>query len=539
MNTHHFFRRSHYYACNRANRLAYRPKLGVHSMSQKSDAATLGLDYYGFVLRRQWLVVLAATVLSGLAALGFYTVSPSPVKATAVINLSVISTDPFDTSKQASSLLDGTTETQIATSYAVAQVAAKELGAGTVPDEVRRRLTVDSETGASIVHIIYAAPRSEDARAGADAVAASYLAYRTSRAQAKLDSILEGVEKRRTVLGAQLADANARISEAAAGTLAANQAARDRDLVTIELNALLTQKGALEQVDTKGGDVITEAARNDVVVQPTLLQLLLIGLLAGGILGVVVAFVANRFDHRLRNANEVRRVTEAPVLADIHSVEASIPHDEATLELLRAARERIFADLQEDAQVIAIVDDTPADLCADIPVNLALVTASGGVATTLILPNASPYLKRVLGASLELTDPLPDDSGEVCRSKRVPDLTVSFPSRLGRAVGPLHAGELRFVVIGKAASPSSALAALRLSDALILVAVKHRTRANDAEQILDEASRLGIDFLGTIAVPPNRISCTTVGPPGAPRPAAARSAASRFNLKTLYARSLP
>ncbi|MFO7690906.1 MAG: hypothetical protein R6W83_10210 [Cryobacterium sp.] len=508
-------------------------------MSQKSDTDTLGLDYYGFVLRRQWLVVLAAIVIGGLAALGFYAVSPSPVQATAVINLSVISTDPFDTSKQASSLLDGTTETQIATSYAVARDAARELGADTTPNEVRRRLNVDSATGASIVQLTYTAPTSEEARAGADAVAESYLAYRTSRAQAKLDTILQGVAERRTTLGTQLSDANSRISEATAGTLAANQATSDRDLVTIELNALLAQKGALEQVDTKGGEVITEAARNDVVVQPTLFQLLLIGLLAGGVLGVLSAFVANRFDRRLRNANEVRRVTEAPVLADIHSVDASVSHDEATLELLRSARERIFADLPAAARVIAIVDDTPSELHLDIPVNLALVTAAGGVPTTLVLPNASPDTRRVLRASLGLSDPLLDDSGEVYRSENVPELTVSFPSLRGAAPRPLRAGELHFVVIGKSASQSSALAALRLSDALLLIAVKRRTRADDAEQLLDEASRLGVKFLGTITVPHNRGAHATSEPPGAPRRAVIRSESTPVNLKTLFARSLP
>lgn len=520
--------------CDRANRLDGRPELGEHKMSQQSDAATLGLDYYGFVLRRQWLVVLACIVLGGLAAAGLYAMSPSPVKATAVVNISVISTDPFNTTKQASSLLDGTTETQIATSYTVAKDAAGKVGSGTTPSEVRRRLTVDSESGASIVHITYAAPTSKEARAGADAVAESYLAHRTSRAQAKLDSILQAVEERRIALGTQLADANARISEAKAGTLASNQANSDRDLVTIELNSLLAQKGALEQVDTKGGEVITEAARNEVTVQPSFTQLVLIGLLAGGVLGVVAAFVVNRFDYRMRNAKEVRRATEAPVLADIHSTDASIPQDEATLELLRAARERIFADLPQDAQVIAVVDDTPGELFSDIPVNLALVTAAGGVPTTLILPHASTELRRVLRASLDLTDPMPGEAGEVYRSGRVRELTVSFPSGIGPAIGPRRAGELHFVVIGRNASQSSALSALRLSDALVLVAVKRRTRADDAEQILDEASRLEINFLGSIIVPHNRVARVSGVGTGAAERGASEADADGFDVESLF-----
>ena len=484
-------------------------------MSQQSDAAALGLDYYGFVLRRQWLVVLAGLVLGGLAALVLFAVNPLPVRATAVVNLSVISTDPFNTSKQASNLLDGSTESQIATSYTVAAAAAKEIGSGATPDEVRRNVKVDSQSGASIVHIIYAGPTTEQARAGADAIATAYLDYRTARAQTKLDAILQGVEARRTALGTQLADANSRISEAKPGTLAANQAASDRDLVTIELNALLSQKGALEQVDTEGGEVITEAAHNDVVA-PNLPQWLLIGLLAGGVVGVVIAFAVNRFDHRMRNATEVRRATNAPVLADIHSAVASIPQDGTTLELLRTARERILADLPQDAQVITIVDDTPAELYVDIPVNLALVTAASGVPTTLILPNASPGLKRVLRTSLDLTAPILGDAGEFHQSGLASQLTVSFPSGAGPAIAPRRAGDLQFVVIGRSASQSSALAALRRSDALVLVAVTHRSRADDAEQILEEASRLAIPFLGTVLVPHNRITAAQGEDPAVP-----------------------
>jgi len=489
-------------------------------MSQQSDAATVGLDYYGFVLRRQWLVVVGGLALGGLAALVLFSAYPLPVKATAVVNLSVISTDPFNTSKQASNLLDGTTEAQIATSYTVAADAAKKMGFGSTPDEVRRNLEVESQSGASIVRLTYAAPTSERARAGADAIATSYLDYRTTRAQTKLDSILHEVEARRTDLGTQLADANSRISEAGAGTLAASQAVSDRDLVTIELNALLSQKGALEQVDTEGGEVITEAAHNDVA-QPSLGQWVLIGLLAGAIVGIVVAFAVNRFDRRMRGADEARRATDAPVLADVHSVVASIPHDETTLELLRTARERILADLPQGAQVIAIVDDTPPELHADISAELALVTANSGVPTTLVLPQPAPGLRHALRTALELEDPRPGDDREACRSALASRLTVSFPSAGAPVIVKRRAGEVYFVVIGQGASPSSALAALRLSDALVLVAVKHRTRADDARQVLEEASRLAVSFLGTVLVPRNR---TAIRPhhedPAADQPAA-------------------
>ncbi|MCY7288745.1 MAG: hypothetical protein LH624_10990, partial [Cryobacterium sp.] len=75
---------------------------------------------------------------------------------------------------------------------------------------------------------------------------------------------------------------------------------------------------------------------------------------------------------------------------------------------------------------------------------------------------------------------------------------------------------------------------LRLSDALVLVAVKHRTRADDAEQIIDEASRLAINFLGTIVVPPNRTVHTTEVHPEGARRSAVRSEARGFEAETLF-----
>ncbi|TFD66680.1 hypothetical protein [Cryobacterium gelidum] len=491
-------------------------------MSQPADGSALGLEYYGIVLRRQWRVIVGGVVLGALAAGAFLVIIPSTATATTDVTINIISTDPFNASKQASGLLDGTTETQIATSYSVAKDAAEQMGSGVSATEVRRNVEIAAVTGASIVHIAFTSPTASGAHMGADAIADAYLAYRTAQAQSKLNAILQGIEARRTALGADLADANSRISSSAPRSAGANQATSDSALITIELNTLLTQKGVLSQIDTAGGSILTTASQNDITMNPDMTQTLGAGLLAGGVLGLIAAFAINPRDQRLRNALEVSRATNFPVLADIRSKSASIPESRGTLELLRTARERILTDLPINTQVIAIFDDTGGRFPSDIPINLAVVLAQSGLTTHLILPRSSGVFSTTLHTNLDLIEPSPDESGVTYRSRISHNLDATFPTASGRAsdldldldlevskfirkrVDELRTEELYFLVVDRAAPRSSVLAALRLSEAAIVVVGLRHSKVDGVADIVTESARLGTAFLGTITVPQER-----------------------------------
>lgn len=483
-------------------------------MAQSAEASPFGLEYYGLVLKRHWLVVVAGVALGGLAAVGFLALTPQTSTATADVNINIISTDPFNVTKQASSLLDGTTETQIATSYSVAADAAKALKTGLTANDVRRNLTVVAVTGASVVHISFTAPTKAAARAGANAVAVSYLNYRTTQAQSKLDSILKGVETRRTQLGAELVDANSRISSNPPGSTAANQAVSDRDLVTIELNALLAQKSGLAQIDPQGGSVLTTASENEVTVKPSSMQVLGAGVLAGGVLGLIAAFVISPFTRRMRTAHEVARAAQAPVLADIRSRKATVPETGDSLEALRTARERILTELPSEARLITILDDTSGLYPSDVPANLALVLAQSGVTTQLIVPRPSTAGEHSLRDSLHLAAAPRSAAGTVCDSSISPHLQVFFPApastdtdadafvpgAIRDHVVASQSGDLHLLVLDRSAPRSSLLAALRLSDAVIVVAELRHSRADDLAGVAAEAAQLGTRFLGAITV---------------------------------------
>jgi hypothetical protein len=64
--------------------------------------------------------------------------------------------------------------------------------------------------------------------------------------------------------------------------------------------------------------------------------------------------------------------------------------------------------------------------------------------------------------------------------------------------------ELHFLVLDRAAPRSSVLAALRLSEAAIMVVGLHHSRVDGVADIVTESTRLGTAFLGTITVPHER-----------------------------------
>jgi capsular polysaccharide biosynthesis protein len=493
-------------------------------------------------MRRQWRVIAAGVALGGLLATGYLNVTPATTTATADVNITVISTDPFSSSRQASSILDDATEIQIARSYPVADAAARSIGEGTTAAEVRQATSVRASDGASVVYVSYTAATAAEATTGADQVALAYLAYRSSQADLKRNAILAGVANARNDLRDQLIAASQRSEEAAAGSAESSQAASDRDLITIELNNLLGQKSNLEQVDTSGGSVLTEAAQNPVVTAPQNLRVIATGLLAGGVLGLIAAFPFNFFDRRMRNGREVGRATQAPVLAEITARLASIPEHGATAELLRAARERMLSAIPGTVRVIAVIDDTSGLQPSDVPVNLALSFAQGGHPVELLLPETTLQLQGFLRSRLGLTESTRKEPAKgaantaganrgepspMLRSTHTPALSVVFPADSRGGAGPdpqlalsvrdrlaaAQPGTLHFLVLRSTAPRSSLLAAGRLCDAAVVVAAAGHSTVDRVNEIVAESTQFDKLFLGTILVPEKRSIVLTPDPP--------------------------
>jgi capsular polysaccharide biosynthesis protein len=475
-------------------------------MRESPDSAPIGFDYYALVLRRQWIAIVAGAVLGLIVAGVVLVAAPPRTTATADVRITVISSDPFGASGQSTNALDPTTEAQVAMSYAVAHRAAARLGSASA-SAVRRAVSVDAVTDKNIVHVSFAAASAEKARAGANSVAAAYLAYRSSEANAKRDAMSNALSVRIKALEADLMDAGNRLAAARPTSAAASQARNDQSVLTTELATLGTEQAQLQQIDTSGGSVLTPAEQNPATKSPAAILVLLTGLLAGLVVGVIVAFPLNARDKRWRSAAEAERATGAPVLADIHGEDAAIPQTSDGLEAFRMARERLLATLPAGARILTIVDDTSGGGVSDIPVNLALALAENGQSVELVPPGLSVDQQETLRGCLRLGEPVKDDDGVQLRSRSTRGLRVYLPvheqgelisSAVRSRVGASRSRQFYVLALPQKATTSTVLSALRLSDAVVLVATLGSTTTTWASQLLSDSRDLDVPFLGTI-----------------------------------------
>lgn len=266
--------------------------------------------YYWDVVRRQWLIlVFFAGVGLALAALYLYLVPPQATAKT-TINLSVITTDPFGATRSASGLVDGPTEQRVAASNAVAVLAAANVGGGVTPQEMRDRVSANVIADATILEIAYTGPTAEVAQRGANAFADAYLSYRTKEAVDKVQRAVKVVEDEVATLRPTLNDANARLASAPANSLGAIQAAAERDEVLASIRSLHSRREQLLAVDTTGGQILTRADQNPVIVTPGSKLVLASGLLGGAVLGFLMAFGLDRA--RSKRATSAARASDEP-----------------------------------------------------------------------------------------------------------------------------------------------------------------------------------------------------------------------------------
>ncbi|GAB3616265.1 hypothetical protein GCM10027416_08220 [Okibacterium endophyticum] len=467
-------------------------------MAEQPPALSLGR--YAAIVRRQWKVIVASTVLGALIAVVSLLLVGQSYTARTDVNINVISTDPFNAQRSASGLLDGTTEAQIASSHVVAATVADELGLSAA--ELRSSLEATVIPDATVIRISMTAPSAREARAGADAIAEAYLAYRSEQAEQRLSGILSRIAERLDDLQEQLVDANSRVSAAVPGSSEANQATSDRDLILIELDSLLAQKTTTESIDTSGGSILTSAGENEVATAPSRTIFLATGVLAGLAVGLLLAFAINAFRHRVRDAGDVARATGIRVLAQIPPEDGSVPATGSVLDAIRVARERILSVSEAAGRVFAVIDDTDGHNVSLAAVNLAASFAEAGQPTRLVVPGASAELETRVSSAVAALEHL--EFIAVADSQAAPDagrhvMTDELRGLLDADGGRSH-DALTVLVLPKDSDRSSRVAAARLSDALVLIAELDRSEAGRLETEIDDLLEVGGVFLGALVV---------------------------------------
>lgn len=262
--------------------------------------ATVTPGKIGRVLRaRRWWLVLGI-VLGLVAALVFLLVTPTVHRATAVINITAVSADPAPEGRAPSSLLDMSTELQLAGSAITADLAAQSLGGDWTSAALREGIEVTGDAEGTIVRVSYSDTDPQRAVQGADAVAAAYLQVRT---------LLVG--ERAAVVGssldAQIESARTQLAEALQQGDGADQAhaSAAEETSRILLQTLANRRVTLYDVSAVAGQIITPAAQNDVYPSPSKRTVLAAGALAGAFLGLILVLARQGMARRPTGADEI------------------------------------------------------------------------------------------------------------------------------------------------------------------------------------------------------------------------------------------
>jgi capsular polysaccharide biosynthesis protein len=475
--------------------------------------SSVSLARYATIVRRQWRIVAVAAILGSLAAFGYLYVVGQSYTAQTDVNINVISTDPFNAQRSASGLLDATTEAQLAMSFAVAGIAAKDLDVSAV--DLRKATEASVVPDATVIRIRYSGGSEDSAVEGANAIAEAYLAYRSTQAEERLSGIVESVNTRIDGLRGSLAEANGRIAGEPVDSTEYAEAVSDRDLLTLELNNLLALKATTESIDTSGGSILSSAAENEIVVSPGRTLTLATGLLAGLALGLVAAFVWNAIRGRVSGRDEVTAAVGGPVLASLVRTKASIPATDADRDEIRTVRERILTEIDPRGRIVLVVDDTGGPISSDVPLNLGIAFADIGYPVRVVLPGlASEFTGHLRNTVRFSVSRAKSAIPTTLLSKNFPGLRVIVPPAdrsgqlmsvsLRRVLAARDEEETTILVLPPVREEASLLAAAREAAAVIFLVETGVTRRQRAEASGDIADLPRLVRLGSVIVPRGR-----------------------------------
>jgi capsular exopolysaccharide synthesis family protein len=312
-------------------------------------------------------------------------------------------------------------------SNAVLERARQRLGSPRPISELRRMLTVDVDTASNLVRI---EARSTDARLAAglaNEVATGAVAIQTAAERSRFLEAARRVERQFAALR--------RDQQGDGGALALSFADRIATLRTLGVNATPSR-------------VADRAAVPDAPASPKPLRDAVFGLFIGLLLGVLIAFVRQSLDRRLRDSEEVQEELDLPVLGFIRqnalghaayvSSNGAGRMPEQDVESFRVLRTNLeFFDVDHPPRAIAVTSPLPQEGKSTVAASVAMSFAAAGRRTLLLECDLRrPCLAERLSIDAQpgLSDHL---SGQASREQVVQTVALSDGSQ------PAGAGEPR------------------------------------------------------------------------------------------------
>ncbi|MCF1593425.1 hypothetical protein [Streptomyces muensis] len=237
-------------------------------------------------------------------------------------------TDPFSTfGVAADNQVSMGTELQIALSATVAARAATALRQPSDADALLTDLRVTNPRDTQVLRFEYTGGTPTRAARVTNAFAQAYLADRQDRSKAMVTRMTTGLE-------AQITALTKRVMAMKSGGSSAGTAGMQQ-----QIGILQKRVSDIRTYDTSGGDVVRRAEPPTRPSGPAPAWLVAFGLIAGLLLGVVLAWLRSALEPRARSVGEVQGALHAPVLGILPAPDT----DGDLLEVGRSAGSRAEA----------------------------------------------------------------------------------------------------------------------------------------------------------------------------------------------------
>ncbi|HWH00142.1 MAG TPA: Wzz/FepE/Etk N-terminal domain-containing protein [Pilimelia sp.] len=488
-------------------------------------------DYLG-MFRRHWWLALLLTLLGVGAAEAVTRATPRVYEASTSVLVQPVGQDTNVVGGRTKGDINLDTEAQLVGSGEVAAGAAKLLRTAAPPDALARNVTVEVPANTAVLVVRYAAGTPADARAGSHAFAEAYLRNREASARADLNTQASVLSNKIKELNATLLSVNRRLARTDRDSPDRPNLETQRRTATNQLDSLT---GKLNQLTTatasvSGGKIISDARLPDTPTKPQRSLNLATGAMVGLLLGLAVAGLRERFDHRVRRAADVERRTGVPVLAELTARTAPrfddvLPPYGAGGRVFNRLRNEVLAGLAPDAQVLVVTGASPGPAATLVAANLATALSRTGSEVVLVgahLPESlieTTPLARIFGVQPTpgLSDAL---AGRVSladaaqRAPRNPYLRVITTGGVASAGGLIQSQALRetldrlrqqcaYVVIEAPSTATSADAQslASLADGAIVVVELRRTHRPQVADAAEQIRRVTTPLLGAVVLP--------------------------------------
>lgn len=368
-----------------------------------------GLDSALRALRRRLWPVLICAVLVPVAAFAWSTTRPSLYTARADLLLRDLNLDQklFGASSFGSNTdpqREADTNLKLVSLPAVATQTAARLRLA--PDLVAGMITVASEGQSDLIGVSVTGEDPAMAARVANAFAQQYIAFRRSADRSQVEGAI-------TLIQGDLARLSPTEQQGPRGQSLARQVQQLRVLAALQ---------------TGNAELVQQARRPAAASSPTPKRDAVVGLVAGLLLGLALAFLLERLDTRLKESEDVEEAFGLPVLTELpesrtvggqrHGPVISDGPEAEAFALLRASL-RYFT-VEGEIRSVVVTSPAPQDGKTTVALNLAVAAARAGEDVLLI---EADLRRPQLAKRLELP-PVTGLSGALSRGGAIGDAVV-------------------------------------------------------------------------------------------------------------------